>query len=66
MVVIVVIQSFYFIYQQIEQVVTAKVSKHAKRASKERVNLFIMRILLIILRTFALLKYKKDFIYTNI
>ena len=66
MVVIVVIQSFYFICQQIEQVVTAKVSKHAKSASKERVNLFIMRILLIILRTFALLKYKKDFIYTNI
>ena len=66
MVVIVVIQSFYFICQQIEQVVASKVSKHAKRASKERVNLFIMRILLIILRTFALLKYKKDFIYTNI
>ena len=35
MVVIVVIQSFYFICQQIEQVVAAKVSKHAKRASKQ-------------------------------
>ena len=35
MVVIVVIQSFYFICQQIERVVAAKVSKHAKRASKQ-------------------------------